>query len=217
MKRSLLPFLGDALKWLTAIATMRDKWEIKQHIIQLIQTQIKQQETLFHVIFILNITRYAAQVNRKKLNEIMDTLQRSNEDLDRLFNIAEVPTQCIRYQQMYIYMHIIPAYLRDSLTYMRQGTIHTMQYVDLATTNVLSPDILPVEDLWNMLKHIESELPSMMHLPIALDNTLHFYWYLSTHVLIADGQFLLLIDVPIQKRAQQLQIYEIFQFISSTQ
>ena len=29
-------------------------------------------------------------------------------------------------------------------------------------------------------------------------------------VLIADGQFLLLIDVPIQNRVQQLQIYEVF-------
>ena len=50
----------------------------------------------------------------------------------------------------------------------------------------------------------------MMNLLISLDNTLHFYCYLSTHVLIADRQFLLLIDVPIQNRTQQLQIYEVF-------
>ena len=63
-KRNLLPFLGDALKWLTGTATTRDTWEIKQCVIQLIQAQTKQQETLVHVISILNITRYAAQVNR---------------------------------------------------------------------------------------------------------------------------------------------------------
>ena len=50
----------------------------------------------------------------------------------------------------------------------------------------------------------------MMHLPISSDNILHFYWYIKTHVLVADGEFLLLIDLPIQDRAQQLQIYEIF-------
>ena len=99
---------------------------------------------------------------------------------------------------------------------MREVAIHMMDYVDAATTNVLSPDILPVEDLRNMLRHKESELPSMMHLPISSDNTLHFYWYLSTHILIADRQFLHLIGVPIQNRAQQLQIYEFFQFTSST-
>ena len=150
------------------------------------------------------------QVNRQKLNEIMDILQRPNEDLDRLFNITEVLTQCNRYQQMYIYMHTILAYPRDCLNCVRQVAIHMMDYVDAATTNVLSPDILLVEDLRNMLRHRGSELPSMMHLPITSDNTLHFYQYLSTHVLIVDRQFLLLIDVPIQNRAQQLQRYEIF-------
>ena len=111
-KRSPLPFLGDTLKWLTGTATIRDTWEIKQCVNQLIQAQTKQQETLVHVISILNITRYAAQVNRQKLNEIIDTLQRSNEDLDGLFNIREVLTQCIRYQHMYIYMYTILAYFK---------------------------------------------------------------------------------------------------------
>ena len=95
-------------------------------------------------------------------------------------------------------MHTILAYLRDSLTYMRQVAIHTMDYAEAATTNILSPDILPVEDLRNMLRNIESELPSTMHLPILLDDTFHFYGYLNTHVLIAEGQFLLFINVPIQ-------------------
>ena len=73
-KRSLLPFLGDALKWFTGTATTRDTWEIKQYVNQLIQVQSKQQETLVHVISILNVTRYAAQVSRQKLNEVMDIL-----------------------------------------------------------------------------------------------------------------------------------------------
>ena len=141
---------------------------------------------------------------------MIDTSQRSNEDLTRLFNITDILTQCIRYQQMYIYMSTILAYLRDFLTYMRQGAIHTMDCVDAAITNILSSDKLPVEDLRSMLRQIESELPSTMHLHISLDDMHHFYWYLNTHVSIAEGQFLLLISVPIQNNAQQLQIYEVF-------
>ena len=168
-----------------------------------IQTQRKQHETLVNVISVLNVTRYIAQVNSQKLIEVMNALQRSNEDLDRLFSITES-------QQMYIYMCTILAYLRDSLTYMRQVAIHTMDYVDAAITNVLSLDKFPVEDQRNMLRHIESELLSMMHLPISSDNTLCFYQYLKTHVLIVDGQFLLLINMPIQNTGQELQIYEVF-------
>ena len=105
----------------------------------------------------------------------MDAPQRSNEDLDRLFNIRKTLMQHIMYKQMYIYMHTLLAHVRDSHTYMRQVAIHTMDYVDAATPNLLSPDILPVEDLRNILRHIESEPPSMMHLPISPDKTLHFY------------------------------------------
>ena len=93
---------------------------------------------------------------------------------------------------------------------MRQASIHMMDYVDAATMNILSPDKLPVEDLRSMLRHIDSKLSSTIHLPISLDDTLHFYWYLNTHVLMAEGQFLLLTDVLTQNRAQQLQIYVVF-------
>ena len=70
--------------------------------------------------------------------------------------------------------------------------------------------MLPVEDLREMLKHIEEMLSSIMHLPISSEDALHFYRYLHTHILIADEQFLLLIDVPIQDCAQQMEIYEEF-------
>ena len=60
-----------------------------------------------------------------------------------------------------------------------------------------------------MLKLIEETLPSTMHLPISSEDTLHFCRYLQTHVLIADKQFLLLIDVPIQDHAHQVEDYEV--------
>ena len=61
-----------------------------------------------------------------------------------------------------------------------------------------------------MLSHIEETLPTTMHLPVSSEDTLHFYRYLCTHVLIANRQFLLLIDAPIQDHIQQLSIYKIF-------
>ena len=96
---------------------------------------------------------------------------------------------------------------------MREVTIHTMDYIDAATTELLPPHVLPVEDLRRMLLHIVETLPLTMHLPVSSEDTLHFYRYLCTHVLIADEQFLLLIDVPIQDCTQQLEIYEVFNLI----
>ena len=81
---------------------------------------------------------------------------------------------------------------------MRELAMHTTDYIDAATTGILSPYVLSVGDLRMMLLHIEGVLPLTMHLPVSSEDTLHFYRYLHTNVLIADDQFLLLIDVPIQ-------------------
>ena len=119
----------------------------------------------------------------------------------------------LNYQQIVLHIHSILANLRDSLYYMRQVAMHVMDYIDAATTGILSPHVLPVEDLRKILLHIEEALPSTMHLPVSSEDTLHFYRYLCTHVLITDKQFFLLIDVPIQDCVQQLEIYEVFNLV----
>ena len=86
-----------------------------------------------------------------------------------------------------------------------------MDYIDAATTGTLSPHILPIMDLLKkMLSHIEETLPPTLHLPVSSEDTLHFYCYLHTHVLITNKQFLHLINVPIQDQSQQLSIYKFF-------
>ena len=84
-----------------------------------------------------------------------------------------------------------------------------MEYIDAAITSILSPHVLSVEDLQEMLMPTKVELPSTMYLPVSSDDTLHFFRYLCTHILVAEEQFLLLIDVPIQDHAQQLEIYQV--------
>ena len=210
MRGSLLPFLGDTLSWLTGTATTKDVNSIETRINQLITTQHNQQETLVHVISILNATRYITQVNRQLINIVMSAAEKKHQDVARLYNITHSLYSSLSYQQIVLHICSILANLQDSLYYMREVAIHSMDYVDAATTGIFSPHVLPVEDLREMLSHIEEILPSTMHLPISSEDALLFYRYPCTNVLIADEQFLLLINVPIQGHAQQLEIYEVF-------
>ena len=82
-----------------------------------------------------------------------------------------------------------------------------MDYIDTVTTVILSPHIR------EMLIHIGAVLPSTVHLPVSLHDTLYFYRYLCTQVLVAEEKFLLLTDVPIQDCAQQLKIYQVFKLL----
>ena len=82
VRRSLLPFLGDALSWLMGTATTKDVNTIKKRVNQLIEAQSTQQETLVHIISILNVTRYAAQVNRHSINVLMDKVDEMVQDVN---------------------------------------------------------------------------------------------------------------------------------------
>ena len=64
-----------------------------------------------------------------------------------------------------------------------------MDYIDTATSGILSLHVLLVMDLQKMLSHIADALPPMLHLPVSPDDTLHFYRYLCMHVLIENKQF----------------------------
>ena len=140
----------------------------------------------------------------------MDAMEKTHQDVTTLYNITYLLYSSLSYQQIILHTRSILANHWDSLYYMREATMHTMDYIDAATTEILSPYVLPVEDLREMLSHIEEMLPSTMHLPISSADALHFYKYLCIHVLVTDVQFLLLVDVPIQDHAQQMEIYEVF-------
>ena len=147
VNRSLLPFLGDALTWLTGTAMTKDLKDIKKSANQLFETQTQQQETLVHVISILNVIRYAMQVNRQHINAVIEVVERTHNDITTLFNITSSIYTCINYQQILLHVCPILANLRDFLYHMRQIAMHAMDYIDAATTSILSPHVLSVEDL----------------------------------------------------------------------
>ena len=200
-RRSLLPFLGDALSWLTGTATTKDINSIKTWINQLIATQSSQQETLVHIISILNVTRYAAQVNRHSINTLMDAAKATSHDINNLYNLTTSLTTSINFHHLILHIRSVFANLCDSLNYIQMVSAHTMDCINAAISGILSPHILPVMDLQKVLSHIADALPPMLHLPVSPDDTLHFYRYLCMHVLIENKRFLLLIDVPIQDRS----------------
>ena len=198
-KRSLLPFLGDALRWLTGTVTTKDVNSIKKHVNQLNEIQLTQQKTLVHIVPILNVTRYVVQVIRHSINVLKDKVDETSQDVNNPYNLTTSLATSLSYHQLILYIRSVLANLLDSLSYIKTVSTHTMDYIDAATAGTLSPHILP-----------EETLPSTLHLPVSPEDTLHFYPYLCTHVLITDKQFLLLINIPIQDRSKQLSIHKSF-------
>ena len=139
----------------------------------------------------------------------MDAWRVTSYDINNLYNLITSLATSINFHQMILHIRSVFANLCDSLNYIPMVSTHTIDYIDAATSGTLSSHVLPVLDLQKMLQHIADTLPPMLHLPISAEDTLNFYSYLHTHVLIGNKQFLLLIDVPIQDRSRQTTIHQI--------
>ena len=100
LKRSLLPFLGNALSWLMGTATTKDVNSIKNRVNQLTEAQSTQQKTLVHIISILNIIWYAAQVNRHSINVIMDKVDDTVQDVNNLYHLTTSLVTSLCYHQL---------------------------------------------------------------------------------------------------------------------
>ena len=146
----------------------------------------------------------------KCINNLIDAIHTTSQDINNLYNLTTSLVASINFNQMILHIGSVFANLPDSLHYLQTVSTHTMEYINAATSSILSPHVLPVMDLQKMLQHISDTLPPTLHLPISPEDTLHFYRYLCTHVLIENKQFLLLIDIPIQDRAHQITIQQIF-------
>ena len=116
-RSSLLPFLGDTLSWLTGTATTKDIHSIKTRINQLIATQASQQETLVHILSLLNVTRYATQVNRHGIIALMDAVRATSHDINNLYNLTTSLATSINFHQLILYIRSVFANIHDSLNY----------------------------------------------------------------------------------------------------
>ena len=111
----------------------------------------------------------------------MDTVDKTVHDVNNLYNITTSLYTSLSYHQLVLHIRSVLANLQDSLSYTRTVPMHTMDYVDAATTGTLSPNMLPIADLKQMLSHIEETLPPTMHLPVSSEDTLHFYNKIPTY------------------------------------
>ena len=116
-QKEFTTFIGDAFSWLTGTATTKDIHSIKTKINQLITTQASQCKTLVHIVSILNITRYATQVNRCGINTLMDAVRATSHDINNLYNLTTSLATSINFHQLILHIRSVFANLHDSFNY----------------------------------------------------------------------------------------------------
>ena len=141
--------------------------------------QTSQHSTLVPTALILNVTRYATQVNRHSINNLIDAIHTTSQDINNHYNLTMSLAASINFNQMVLHIRSVFANLQDSLHYLQTVSTHTMAYIDAATSGILSPHVLPIMDLQKMLQHIADTLLPTLHLPISPEEP---YTFTDTYV-----------------------------------
>ena len=131
-----------------------------------------QQETIVHILSILNVTQYTAHVNRQHIIIAMNRVDEMVWDVNNLYNLTTSLATSLSYYQLVLHIRYVLANPWDSLSYIKSVSMHIMDYINAATTGTLLPHILPIANLKQMLYHIEESLPTTMHLPVSSEDTL---------------------------------------------
>ena len=91
-------------KTIVACSTLR----VKKRANQLIATHINSTRS---IVFILNVTRYAAQVNRQQINIIMDKVDKTGHDVNNLYNLTTSLATSLSYYQLILHIRSVLANL----------------------------------------------------------------------------------------------------------
>ena len=72
-------------------------------------------------------------------------------DVNNLYNINTSLSTSLSYYQLVLHIRFVLANLQDSLSYIRAVSMQTMDCIYAATTGTLSPHILTIPDLKQIL------------------------------------------------------------------
>ena len=114
-------------------ATTKDVNTIKKSVNQLIEAQSTQQETLVHIISILNVMQYAPQVNRHRINVLMDKVDEKVHNVNNLYNLTTSLFNSLSYHQLILHIRSVLANILDSLSYIRTVSVQPLLH------NILLP------------------------------------------------------------------------------
>ena len=73
--------------------------------------QTSQCNTLIHIVSILNITRYTTQVNRHSINNLIDAVHTTIQDINNLYNLTTSLATSINFNQMLLHIRLVFANL----------------------------------------------------------------------------------------------------------
>ena len=209
-KKRQLPIIGVALSGLFSGISFVETLLLRNEVNELRANQ----ETIRHVVkkslFIINITRIEVQENRNAINQLMKittALGAKVQTDDFYIRVFLLPMQ--RFLYIYSQMTTNVEKIKQILD-IETTLVETMkQKISHLTLNRLSPIILPVEDLKEILIAIDDEIPDHLMLPHdPHEKPWYYYTILSSTTIAFDDKMVITVNIPLLDASRAFTVVE---------
>ena len=149
-------------------------------------------------------------MNRHSINNLIDAICTTSQDINNLYDLTTSLAASINFNQMVL--HIRSVLLTSEIPFTTFAQFpHTPWITLMPPLPAYCHHMFYQLQIYRRCSNtLLTPYPQPLHLPISPEDTLLFYRYLCTHILIENKQFLLLVDIHIQDRACQITIHEVF-------
>ncbi len=205
-RRALLPFVGSILKGLFGVADQKSLAQIKSKLRELALTTRNVAHVVEDSLTLLNVTRVEVTQLRLELHTIRSTVVRLQQQQNALLAHQVFMTT---YTQ-----------IANIVTEIRSHIVESRVVIDELAARLsdlfqghLTPQVIPPDQLRQLLQEIETVLPPILSLPFDPENELfNYYQYLGCYVYPGDGDFTVLIDVPLADVTSQFNVFQILTY-----
>lgn len=206
-KRSLLPFVGDAMSSLFGVATTSEIQEILSRVNDLSDDRDGILNVLDNTVTMINATVVDVSMNRDTINRLTNVTHHLTKRIDSLKN-AFLDT----YSASTLESHI-DAVFEDLMTTVRdfRKNILDMETIISFTENGILPrSFLPPSRFSKVLDDIQKTLPRDMALPFDPVDTDKYYSTVRTQTFRTNAKISVILNIPLLSVSDHFNVFQIF-------
>ena len=211
IKRSLIPFVGDALSYLFGTVSGADLDGIRKAVNALNTNQEKIQHVINSSLSIINMSHNKIVENRNRINQLNKGLSEIFYRLNKETNTINAELNQLRaalsyYLQLNSLVDSAKQLMYESLVFIEDFQIQ----INVLSTGRISPNIILPSKLLEILLEIKARLPEDLKLPFRPANRLwDFYKILTCSTVFENDRVMILIRVPLITIGNKLNVYRI--------
>ena len=210
-KRSLIPFVGDALSFLFGTVSNTDLTNIRFNIKKLAGNQKQIAHVVAESLTIVNSTRVEVSENRQTINKLLADVGKLD---NKLLNITQVLENRIldleEMIQVYLQIDLALEEFKRSFSEFSDQIERFHLKLNMLAIGKLTPSLITPAKLQSLLLEIQNQLPFSLKLPADLRAELwNFYRVLTCETHIDDENIITIITIPLLNTNYELDIFKI--------